>query len=114
MYTTHIPRGQGRHDSSVRCSHCKVHLCVHNDGQCFQKYHNSCGILALVAFTLTVCLFTVLALLYSYLLARASEQGKLIGIYIIYMWIKKNLNRTLAIDSPFQTFAVGILVEFID
>ena len=26
---------------------------------------------------------------------------------------KKNLNRTLAIDSPFQTFAVGLLVEFI-
>ena len=26
----------------------------------------------------------------------------------------KNLNRTLAIDSPFQTFAVGLLVEFID
>ena len=27
---------------------------------------------------------------------------------------KKNLNRTLEIDSPFQTFAVGLLVEFID
>ena len=27
---------------------------------------------------------------------------------------KINLNHTLAIDSPFQTFAVGLLVEFID
>ena len=26
----------------------------------------------------------------------------------------KKLNRTLAIESPFQTFAVGLLVEFID
>ena len=26
---------------------------------------------------------------------------------------KKNLNRTLAIDSHFQTFEVGLLVEFI-
>ena len=25
---------------------------------------------------------------------------------------QKNLNRTIAIDSPFQTFAVGLLVEF--
>ena len=30
----------------------------------------------------------------------------------IYIYIDKNicLNRTLAIDSPFQTFAVGLLV----
>ena len=27
---------------------------------------------------------------------------------------QKNLNRTLAIDSPLQTFALGLLVEFID
>ena len=27
---------------------------------------------------------------------------------------KKILNRTLAIDSRFQTFAVGLLIEFID
>ena len=26
----------------------------------------------------------------------------------------KKLNLTLAIDSPFQTFAVGLLIEFID
>ena len=49
------------------------------------------------------------------------EWGKVIGcgvhIYIyIYMFVdeKKNLNRTLEIDSPFQTIAVGLLVEFID
>ena len=47
------------------------------------------------------------------------EWGKVIGrgvhIYI-YMFVneKKNLNRTVEIDSPFQTFAVGLLVEFID
>ena len=35
-------------------------------------------------------------------------------IYILYLWTKKNLNRTLAIDSPFQTFAVGLLVKFTD
>ena len=28
--------------------------------------------------------------------------------------IETNLNRTLEIDSPFQTFAVGLLIEFID
>ena len=27
---------------------------------------------------------------------------------------KKNLNRTLEIDSSFQTLTVGLLVEFID
>ena len=49
------------------------------------------------------------------------ERGKVIGcgvhIYIIYIYVcgrKKYLNRTLEIDSPFQTFAVGLLVEFID
>ena len=52
------------------------------------------------------------------------EQGEVIGrgvhIYNIYIYIiyvcgrKKNLNRTSEIDSPFQTLAVGLLVEFID
>ena len=27
---------------------------------------------------------------------------------------QKKFDHTLAIDSPFQTFAVGLLVEFID
>ena len=50
------------------------------------------------------------------------ERGKVIdrGVHIyIYRYIyvcgrKKYLNRTLEIDSPFQTFAVGLLVEFIE
>ena len=48
------------------------------------------------------------------------EQGKVIGcgvhiyIYIYVCGRKKNLNRTLEIDSPFQTFAVGLVVKFID
>ena len=48
------------------------------------------------------------------------ERGKVIGrgvhiyIYIYVCGRKKYLNRTLEIDSPFQTFAVGLLVKFID
>ena len=45
------------------------------------------------------------------------ERGKVIGCGVhIYMFVdeKNYLNRTLKIDSPFQTFAVGLLVEFID
>ena len=34
------------------------------------------------------------------------ERGKVIGCGVL----KKYLNRTLEIDSPFQTFAVGLLV----
>ena len=47
------------------------------------------------------------------------ERGKVIDrdvhIYI-YMSVdkKKYLNRTLEIDSPFQTLTVGLLVDFID
>ena len=39
-----------------------------------------------------------------------------VGVHIyVYMFVvRKNLNRTLAIDSPFQTYTVGLLVEFID
>ena len=40
------------------------------------------------------------------------------GVHILYIIMfvdeKNNLNRTLVIDSPFQTFAVGLIVEFID
>ena len=36
-----------------------------------------------------------------------------IYIYIYVCGRKKYLNRTL-VDSPFQTFAVGLLVKFID
>ena len=45
------------------------------------------------------------------------ERGKVIGVGVhmfICLWTKKNLNRTLAIDSPFQTYVLGLLVEFID
>ena len=44
------------------------------------------------------------------------EQGKVIRVGVhIYMFVDQFfLNHTLAIDSPFQTFAVGLLVEFID
>ena len=47
------------------------------------------------------------------------ERGKVIGRgvhnYNIYVCGRKeNLNRTLEIDSPFQTLTVGLLVEFID
>ena len=45
------------------------------------------------------------------------ERGKVIGLGVliyICLWTKKNLNRTLAIDLPFQTFAVGLVIEFID
>ena len=36
------------------------------------------------------------------------------GVHIYVCGQKKYLNRTLEIDSPFQTFAVGLLVEFMD
>ena len=36
------------------------------------------------------------------------------GVHIYVCGQKIYMNRTLAIDSPFQTFAVGLLVEFID
>ena len=44
------------------------------------------------------------------------EQGKVIGcgVHNYVCGRKKNLNRALKIDSPFQKFAVGLLVEFID
>ena len=35
-------------------------------------------------------------------------------IYICVCGRKKKLNSTIAIDSPFQTFAVALLVEIID
>ena len=44
-------------------------------------------------------------------------RGVHIYIYILYIYmsvVEKNLNRTLEIDSPFQTLTVGLLVEFID
>ena len=47
--------------------------------------------------------------------ACAARAGEMIGIGVhVYVCDKNNLNRTLAINSPFQTFAVGLLIEFID
>ena len=43
-----------------------------------------------------------------------SDWGWCPYIYIYVCGWKKYLNRTLVIDSPFQTFAVGLLVKFID
>ena len=44
------------------------------------------------------------------------ERGKVIdcGVHIYVYGRKKKLNRTLEINSPFQTLTVGLLVEFID
>ena len=57
-------------------------------------------------------------LIYFTTMQAQPEQGKVIGvgvhIYIICLWTKKKLKRTLAIDSPFQTFMIGLLIEFID
>ena len=62
--------------------------------------------------TLTLCQF-----LYVITPHAQRERGNVIsvGVHIIYMYMfvdEKNLNRTLAINSPFQTFAVGLLVLF--
>ena len=45
---------------------------------------------------------------------RIHEQGWCPYICVCAFVENKNLNRTLTIDSPFQTFAIGLLVEFID
>ena len=56
----------------------------------------------------------------SYPARACASRGYVIGsgvhiyIYIYVCGRKTYLNRTLVIDSPFQTFAVGLLVEFID
>ena len=76
-----------KHPSSLFCCHCERLLVV----TCYQ------------------CLFTPHA---------ERERSKVIGVVSIYSIIMygppQNFNRTLVIDSPFQSFAVGLLVEFID
>ena len=48
------------------------------------------------------------------------ERDNVIGVGVhIYIYLgmfvyQKKLNRALAIDSSFQAFAVGLLMEFID
>ena len=51
--------------------------------------------------------------------ACASRGVIWLGLVSIYIYIgmfvdKKELNRTLAINSPFQTFAAGLVIQFID
>ena len=58
-------------------------------------------------------LVTILSLLMKYLVILHADPCNKSYIYIC-LWSKKNLNRTLEIDSPFQTLTVGLLVEFID
>ena len=58
-------------------------------------------------------LVTILSLLVKYLVILHADPCNKSYIYIC-LWSKKNLNRTLEIDSPFQTLTVGLLVEFID
>ena len=46
---------------------------------------------------------------------HARAGGYVIGAGVHkYVSGPKKLNRTLAINSPFQTFTVGLLVEYID
>ena len=45
---------------------------------------------------------------------RSASGGKVIGAGVHIVCGQKKLNHTLAIESPFQTFAVGLLVKFID
>ena len=60
-------------------------------------------------------LVTILSQLVKYLVIFHADPCNKSYIYIyICLWSKKNLNRTLEIDSPFQTLTVGLLVEFID
>ena len=69
-------------------------------------------------YVVTIYVVTILLLHINVVTPHAQrERGKVIGlgvlVYIYMFVVKKNLNRTLAIDLPFQ-IAVGLLVEFID
>ena len=57
-------------------------------------------------------LVTILSLLVKYLVIFHADPCNKSYIYVCSR--KKYLNRTLEIDSPFQTLTVGLLVEFID
>ena len=83
--------------------------------------HHSDGLSSIM-----VVLASILIVLVSILIVTPHaqrERGNVIGVgvHIKYIYVclyvcgpKQFLNRTLAIDSPFQNFAVGLLVEFID
>ena len=34
-----LTRKDLRHETKTKCSHCKVHLCINNDRNCFKLYH---------------------------------------------------------------------------
>ena len=57
-------------------------------------------------------LVTILSLLVKYLVIFHADPCNKSYIYVCGR--KKYLNRTLEINSPFQTLTVGLLVEFID
>ena len=57
-------------------------------------------------------LVTILSLLVKYLVIFHADPCNKSYLYVCGQ--KKYLNRTLEIDSPFQTLTVGLLVEFID
>ena len=59
-------------------------------------------------------LVTILSLLVKYIIIFHTDPCNKSYIYIYVCGRKKNLNRTLEIDSPFQTLTVGLLAEFID
>ena len=61
--------------------------------------------------SLVLCISTRLRLVTILSLLHADPCNK---SYIYVCGRKKYLNHTLEIDSPFQTFAVGLLVKFID
>ena len=45
----------------------------------------------------------------------STSRGKVIGVGVhIYMFVDKKIESTLTIDSPFQTFAVELLIKFRD
>ena len=71
------------------------------------------GVISLVLCISTrLRLMTILSLLVKYLVIFHADPCNKSYIYVCGR--KKYLNRTLAIDSPFQTFAEGLLVKFID
>ena len=69
--------------------------------------------LGLVVLNFSVYLISFMVSLFVVTPHTQRERGKVIGVGV-HLWTKKKLNRTLAIDSLFQTFAVRLLIEFID
>ena len=75
-------------------------------------FHGSLRVYVFFVF-LCLCGFCVYVFFVVFTPHVQRERGKVIccGVHIyiyICLWTKKNLNRTLEIDSPFQTFTVGL------